>query len=244
MSILFAGGSINIIAGDPALQNVAGATITCWIRAASPLSNPGDMLGLSPGGAAAATDDRAYIVQVGANISLFGKATDAGATQSQTDVGTITAGELIHLAAVFDYVGNRMILYRNAVERFNVAKAFGAVNTSNTVSNGGAIAADGDGASARWAGQMEDARIYSRVLGAAEILTMFSAQGRDGIVSGLQHRWTMTDQGGGATVLSPADIGEQRRGTVTTGTAPTFQDSMVITSRTVRQRRGMLNLRR
>ena len=52
-------------------------------------------------------------------------------------------------------------------------------------------------------GDISDARFYSRILSAAEVLTIYSCKGHDGIVAGLNGRWILPGEGGiGATALS------------------------------------------
>ena len=56
---------------------------------------------------------------------------------------------------------------------------------------------------------MEDARFYNRLLSAAEWLTIFNTQGKDGIVQGLQARLPIVDQIPGVlvTAKNPLDVG-------------------------------------
>ncbi len=55
-------------------------------------------------------------------------------------------------------------------------------------------------------GLLDDLRIYDRLLSAAEILTIYTARGVDGIVDGLVARWMPNELAPGATVLSVVDL--------------------------------------
>lgn len=243
MAVLFNGGSFNLGAGSTALANVSGATLTCWIRATGGTAN-GDLWGFSPGGAEANSADRAYIVVSNNTIILFGKATDgSGTQQQQSGANTFLPGELAFVAAVFNYTGNRMILYKNNTVLFDVAKTFGGVNTSNTSSNGAAIGADGDGSGARFTGFGEDFRCYARALGPNEIQTIYAAQGKDQIaLADLRHRYLCNEQGSGiATSTSNlVDLGSLRRGVFqVTGTPPNFTGGLIATPRNPRPKLAM-----
>jgi Concanavalin A-like lectin/glucanases superfamily len=235
MSILFDGSSQTLFFGTgcASLQNVPAATLMCWVLPSS-TPDPGDIFGLAPGGADADTDNRAYLIGNSGTVRVVGKATDGSGGISQADGSqTFVAGELCHLTGVLDYVGNRIALYKNGVERFNVAASFGGVNTSNTTSNGGAIGGDGNGVAAFFPGRMEDCRIYSRVLSINEILTIFTARGKDGIIDGLENRYMLSDQPPGvtATASNVVDIGRQRFVLNSAPGNPTFNFQMACTPR-------------
>ena len=54
-------------------------------------------------------------------------------------------------------------------------------------------------------GKMDDCRVYDRALSAAEILNIFQAQGRDGIIDGLQFQ--VVADGAPGSAAGGTDIG-------------------------------------
>ena len=64
-----------------------------------------------------------------------------------------------------------------------------------------------------WDGLLDDVRIYDRTLSPAELLTMYTERGVDGIVNGLLHRWRMDELAPGvaATIVdSIIDLGSEQ----------------------------------
>lgn len=55
-------------------------------------------------------------------------------------------------------------------------------------------------------GNMEDMRIYNRILSPQEVSTIYAARGVDGIVSGLLHRYPLDDRAPGATAAGAVDV--------------------------------------
>lgn len=83
-------------------------------------------------------------------------------------------------------------------------------------------------------GRMEDVRIYNRILSAAEILTIYSARGRDNILNNLVMRLLCCDKGEGqaAAAGDPKDISENKF-TSTQANTPTYQASHLSTRKRV-----------
>jgi hypothetical protein len=89
----------------------------------------------------------------------------------------------------------------------------GVLDVSGTVTNQVPTAADlllgwrtGGAAAEHFDGILEDVRIYNRVLSANEALTIYAAQGSDGIVDGLVHRWIMNEGASGTTVSGASSV--------------------------------------
>lgn len=54
--------------------------------------------------------------------------------------------------------------------------------------------------------ELEDVRMYDRVLSAAEIETMYCCQGHDGIIYGLLHRWLLNEGSDGQVVSGSESV--------------------------------------
>lgn len=229
MSVLFGLSTGINLPGDSTVQNVDGATITFWLRAVG--STIGRNYVFYAQGTTADARAQVLIDSGTGRIQLVGSSVDGAGTIAIDDAtATFANGELVHIAGVFDYTGQRMALYKNGVQRFDSAAAFGGTPTSNTASSEARISSGGgaDGAN----GRMEDIRVYRRVLGVNEILTIATAQGRDGIVDGLQHRWTCKEFAtGNVTTSAFVDIGELRTVALSLNGAPQFSDGIVATPR-------------
>lgn len=67
-------------------------------------------------------------------------------------------------------------------------------------------------------GDLEDVRIYNRVLSQKEVQQIYNGEGQDFILDGLQHWWTMNQGAEGSTVVSEEDLIGKVNMTVVAGT--------------------------
>ena len=111
-------------------------------------------------------------------------------------------GTWFHLAGVYD--GVDLKIYLNGVQDGGSTAKAGAIRT------GGAptwIGANPLTASDRpWDGEIEDARIYSRALSADEMLTIFNAEGVDGIADGLLTKHHMLEGAPGVAAVGAGTV--------------------------------------
>lgn len=75
-------------------------------------------------------------------------------------------------------------------------------------------------------GAMEDFRIYNRVLSQAEIETIATCDGTDGILEGLEYWWPLNDNTPGASTPYPIDIINGANLTIR-GTAPQYAEGII-----------------
>lgn len=111
-------------------------------------------------------------------------------TTAATTTSTFGTGTRIHLAFTQQRSTSGRV-YVNAVEEANNSGSSTPTSPATLgIGNygGGSDAANGD---------MEDIRIYDRILSAKEIQDIYYANGRDNIVSGLLNRWGATTRGNG-----------------------------------------------
>lgn len=108
---------------------------------------------------------------------------------------------------VMTYDGTDKKIYLNGVEDATEAQT-GSIVVSALATR---IASVNTGTPRReWDGPLDDVRFYGRTLSPAEILTMYTERGVDGIVNGLLNRWRMNELAPGvaATIVdSIIDIG-------------------------------------
>jgi hypothetical protein len=220
VAVLFGTGNAINFTASASLQAVSAASLMFWIRGTAVTALRGYFAYNQSG----FDDFRAGIlIDAGAGrIGLLGWALDDGGGLEIDDAtATIAAGELAHITGVFDFAGSRAILYKNGVQRFNSAANWGATSTPNTTGDAFISRTTLGGAN----GVMEDVRCYNRVLGQNEVLTIYTGQGKDGIVAGLQNRWMLNEgaPGGSISTGSIVDLGVQRAVPASlTGTAPTY----------------------
>lgn len=122
---------------------------------------------------------------------------------------------------VFVWDGTVKGAYVNAVaDPAPATLAHGANGNDTVLSVGTSTWNAGQGMS----GQLEDLRMYNRVLSLSEVEAIFNSGGRDGIVNGLQHWWELRGPSG-AVVSNEQD----RVGTVNLSTivgSPTYSESI------------------
>jgi hypothetical protein len=261
MSCLFGGfdgnfQAIRIGTNIPSLNNVAGASIACWIRPRTIPPGPGpdsdkyspmaSSVGPPTGGLNGTSrieievqsNDTGTLAHL--NIVSHITDTDPSSTVSSAD-GTVLAGQTIHAVVTADFNARLANIYKNGVLIASGILVNGtAGNTSATNGKVGAIGSEDDSqpfsdAGEFFDGHIEDARLYSRVLTADEVQTLYECQGIDGIVFGLQQRYELQDNAANINVSnsSPADSAQQQlNGNVPPGNgSPTYQESIAPTYR-------------
>lgn len=119
----------------------------------------------------------------------------SGTTLTHFDnASAITLNQWYHMGFVYD--GSNVIFYRDGAQNGSSAQS-GTIDTSGSVE---CRIADNPGPTRKeMNGCVEDCRIYTRALSAAEIQTIYAARGHDSIYDGLLHRWTINDGVAGTT---------------------------------------------
>lgn len=108
-------------------------------------------------------------------------------TDSTSTVGT---GTRVHVAFT-NLRSTTGLLYWNGVQE-NSNSGSNTPTSPNTLAIGGR-----NGSTDYTNGDLEDVRIYNRVLTAAEIKNIYLSNGRDGITPGLINQWARTSKGNG-----------------------------------------------
>lgn len=232
MAAIFDGlHSINIGTNLTDFQNISSGTMMCWLAEAvrTPVTGSG-LIGLSLGILPLGADRLTIHIDPATGNFLFaGQALDGGVQVIANTGVAPAAGGWNHIAVVARYVANSWTLYVNGVSVFSAAAALGGVNTSNTPSLSGALMSDQSLTTEFLKGKMDDARFYNREVTANELLTIVSARGTDGIVSGLTSRWMLNELAPGNNVVGAVNMANgQRIVGVPAGTgSPVYTDSVL-----------------
>ena len=215
------------------LQDVAAATLCIWFVVDSVTAAVRVLHSVSTG--ASAVIARLELSISTATMRSSARRLDADATSTLNDGVTATAVRH-HLAAVARYSTGSLEIYLDGVLNNSVAIAGWTGNSSNTASLGSAIGSTGGGTSV-FDGRVADARRYTRALSADEILTLFTANGRDGNLFGGSSRWTCGELGPGQNVVTCIDKWiASLAGTAAGATPPTYTEWIAMPRR--RRRRA------
>ena len=122
-------------------------------------------------------------IKVGTTTRLrFRLKTNGTTTTLIATSGDLLDNQWVHVAAVYD--GATMKLYKDGVEVGSVAKT-GSITTNSGVSAW--IGGNPPGATDRaWDGQIDDVRVYSRALTAAEIAVLVGGDSTPPVISNVQ----------------------------------------------------------
>lgn len=254
MSVLFTSATSDSIRQDldiPSLNNVPGASLTCWFTAISLPPGPADPAtkytlvssGCGPPGTPPLTNRSRIEIEIEndpgaggpARFNIVCRALDS---DSNSDIAgpsnTVPIGVPTFVVITVDYTTREGRIYKNGVF---IGSGLGtnltAGNTSPTNGDDGSIGSEDSGTPELFNGWIEDARVYSRVLSANEILTMYTCQGIDGIVFGLEQRYELQSGFDRQLVsqVSPQDSARQKlNGSVPNG-SPTYAPSITPTFR-------------
>jgi Concanavalin A-like lectin/glucanases superfamily len=141
-------------------------------------------------------------------LRCVAKCTDTDVLSSFDSTNNVlTPGLWQHAAFTIDYVAQTPLLYVNGVNQpvAGVSSLTGTA-TSNTSSAAAKIGGDINN-TVFVNGLIEDVRLYQRALSVQEIMTIFTAQGMDGIVQGLASRYVCNDLANGQPVAGISSIG-------------------------------------
>lgn len=143
---------------------------------------------------------------------IGGRATDAESQKTLTSPFVFQTGLWYHVVGSIDYANSAGAVYVNGV--LTVAGAlsgtFDAPITANTDSRNGGIGVRPNETQGM-DGLIEDFRLYNRLLGTAEVETLYSTYGKDGMLEGLQHDYPLNDMAPDIAVTSVACIAEPER---------------------------------
>jgi 6,7-dimethyl-8-ribityllumazine synthase len=208
MAIVFDGvvaNNLDMGANRNFLRNVAGGTIMAYVTINS-IGVTRSLISISIG-TGTATRTKMSVLAAG-TVEIRARALDAQvASDAFNTVATLVAGQRYHLAAVLNYSTRSALIYIDG--DLSIAGSFATMtpgNTSDTAAQTGTIGANETGSSAPWNGQVEDARVYGRALGPAEIKTIATGRGADGITGSLQGRWSCNEKATGQTAVQVADL--------------------------------------
>lgn len=212
------------------LRNIGAWTIMAWVKIESLVAAPIVSVAIGPPPGTSQTSRGGLEITAAGAITVLSRRLDADASIALTSGNVLAVATRYHLAGTCVYGANRDLkIFQNASQIASSSTASTASNTSDTNSKCAAIAAQDDGVSSFFDGIIEDVRIYTRALSAAEIETIYASEGVDGIVDGLQARWYMREGGAGATATGASTVRDlSNNGLHATPTAsPLYADSLI-----------------
>lgn len=191
-----------------ATANQAALTGMCWFKLDALPTVTGAGLFIWGTNVVTTRFGAACTITVPNKIRCTARGTDSDAISNFDTVNNVlTPGLWQHVAFSLDFVTKNALIYVNGVsEPVTGTSNLTGNATSNTNSTSAKIGCDINNASFI-DGVIEDVRLYQRLVSAAEIMTIFTARGRDGIVQGLASRYPCNDLGEGQAVITVANIG-------------------------------------
>jgi hypothetical protein len=215
-----AANHVDLLSNRDFLRNVSGGTLMFWATL-SALGVARSAISISIGTGTATRAKMSSSVGNGMDLRIRVLDADVASSVITTPGGELNTTDRFHVAGVINFSNTTGIIYINGVQiTTGVFTGLTAGNTSNTAAQIATIGANETGSSAPWFGDLEDVRVYGRILGAGEIASIYTARGSDGIVDSLQGRWPLNDgaQGTNSAVLSDLSINQYSG--VAAGTVP------------------------
>lgn len=126
----------------------------------------------------------------------------AATTGNLKSVTSAVIGQLTHVVMTWNFSTNLLQIFLDGV--LDASNS----NADDDPGSGTLLLGHRTGAPAgeHYGGDLEDVRIYNRELSLAEIQTIFTVRGVDGIVDGLLHRWLMNEDSPGTTASGTGTI--------------------------------------
>jgi hypothetical protein len=225
------------------LNGLSRATIMAWCRPNGPVTGTPTVFAASIGPPPGLSGSSRFSIDRnaggGGQITVTVRTSDgAGAFGMGAGGGNdYLSSQWQHVAAVLWLDFNVGTIYQNGNQLNGYQTLTGLLGTafSSTDPKALAVGANEDFASGFWNGDIEDCRIYNWALSQDDINTIISGKGKDGIVSGLQVRYPLTDGpiGTAVTVSSSFVDNPDANPSVRVGPlrplsgAPTFIDGII-----------------
>lgn len=186
------------------LNSVPATTVSLWINPAS-VSASGSFRELVSISVTSATPTNTSRVALsiqgdgsGGDLFAGARSTDAETQKNVVGDANLAVGTWVHVAAVYDFAGNAIRIYKNgSLLASNAAAGFAATSTPGTPSRNITLGAQDTGDSNYFHGAMDEVRIYRRALSGAEIFALAQADA-------LQANWSL-DEGTGSTVADSSE---------------------------------------
>jgi hypothetical protein len=233
MAVKFPGGNnnfISMITGtvNTATKNQSALTAMAWVR--WDVINAIQTIAVWSTPTATSTRLGIKMIATGA-LQVIARALDADALTSINTTSTtlITQGVWFHFAAAVNIASGSAAIYLNGVAQAidPFVNNFGAAATSNT---NGVLQRIGCAATINTeilTGAIEDVRLYQRIVGPAEMMTIYTAQGVDHIVQNLANRYPLKELSQGLTFANADNIAPVDQFVGTTAGALQYDQSII-----------------
>jgi hypothetical protein len=209
------------------LNNVSAGALCCWLQPNTgvPAGTQG-VLGCSVGGTGTSSaTSRLNLELLAGGLRLTVRILDGDAGSSVSGANP-TSGAWTHCVAQCNFTTRAISIYINGVlNASGIANGSTAGNTSATSSQSSAIGMGLTGAGSFFDGQIDDCRLYERLLSPNEIATMYATRGKDGIWQACRFRFSLNELSPGQTV-NARGVGLSSFVGLNTGT-PTYGRSYV-----------------
>lgn len=188
--------------GDVAPLDITGDQITvmAWVKIASSNAEKKAVAKWSDSGSSFS-----YLLSVGLDAGFAPPifVVNVGGNKVVQSSMNLTVGVWHHIVGTYD--GATVRIYVDGVERDSLAVT-GNINSTTTPVRIGAGSGSPISGEEPFNGTIDDVRIYDRGLSPEEILTVFAAEGVDGIIQNLQARWTMDEDTSGNTASGAGTV--------------------------------------
>lgn len=235
MAVTFNGSNqaLNLGVDLNVLRNVAGGSMMGWSRPriVPTGGNQFSMMAIAVGPPPGTTgNSRMSFLFNATTIQYAVRALDGDGASLLAPAITLVAGAWIHVAGTYNFTTRQQIIYVNGVQ-FAIQTGTTTVgNTSNTNSKNAAIGAADDTVGQNFDGDLEDWRVYERVVSPNEIQTIYTSCGKDGIWDSCRMRYMLQELGGGQAVVLAPDYGTLGRGAAPSN-APNYSGNSISVTR-------------
>lgn len=216
------------------LRNVAGGAMMGWVRPRVTPTGQNQMMGIAIGPPPGTSgSSRMSLLYDNANLQFAIRTLDTDGGGILSAPFTFTGGVWRHIAGVINFTTRVTTVYVDGVP-ISTATLGGitAGNTSNTNAKNAAIGAADDLNGQNFDGDIEDVRVYERFMSDAEILTIYTTCGKDGIWDGCRMRYLMQELAPAESVILVPSVGTLGRGASPVN-GPVYSSGVNVTRRRV-----------
>jgi hypothetical protein len=231
MPALFSGSGQCLNSGTTRsqIQNITKVTVMAWCRTSS-LSATQLICKWSTNGGSNVTRISLGVLLTSGIVQVSGRSLDADTQSTNSGSAGVSTNTWTHLCLTCDSSSTAWFIYINGVQ--DSTGIFATMTNGafqNLVSLAGGIACGNPGGSANslWVGDIEDFRIYQRVLTANEIKTIVNSRGRSVNIPNLVGHWPLREGGIGATLTGAVDMGFGKSASAGVTGSPTYSKGRI-----------------
>lgn len=212
----------------PATNGLSEASLAAWVKLESAAGTMGVIsIAIGPPPGSSATSRFTMEIRSTRRVQVVVRAADGGSSNTLLSATALTLGVWTHIVVVVDIANDVFEIYIDGVLDASSSPSFTPTAWPSTNSKNAALGSKPDGSAEFLDGVLDDARIYSVRLTAAEAQTLHAGRGKATVLRGLEQWYLLSEKEPGATASGAGTVkdGAVRQENATPNASPVYAES-------------------